>query len=371
MEVCFMKTGLRKIAAATLALSMCIPSFAFAADTTTVAEGSFTTSFDVYSPKLTIQVPVNADIRINPIADNSATDTKRYTVASNSLDVWNASVDADADVGIPVNVTVNATLASVSDDVYVKYNTFTPDATSVKKSIWLKLSEAQTAATIGAKTGETLAFDAEKKLNFAQFEQKNAAAYTTPKQDTAITKYGALLSVDIAAPDGDSAAVAPDTKFTSDVTKVTPKVGSFAVTGEANTNADWKADDVEVSITYKVKASKSLSLTTPVIAAAPTFSAASTNDLDIVVPNVGESTIESVIVHNDDAYTDVILRDEFTVNYASNATTSSQTDATITLPNDAEILTTLAGDDLKDKPQDILIELSDGRFVVSTLTVTD
>ncbi len=38
----------------------------------------------------------------------------------------------DADVGIPVNVTVNATLASVSDDVYVKYNTFTPDATSVK-----------------------------------------------------------------------------------------------------------------------------------------------------------------------------------------------------------------------------------------------
>ncbi len=49
-----MKTGLRKIAAATLALSMCIPSFAFAADTTTVAEGSFTTSFDVYSPKLNL-----------------------------------------------------------------------------------------------------------------------------------------------------------------------------------------------------------------------------------------------------------------------------------------------------------------------------
>ena len=179
-----------------------------------------------------------------------------------------------------------------------------------------------------------------------------------------------MLSVDIAAPDGDSAAVAPATKFTSDATKVIPKVGSFAVTGEANTNADWKADDVEVSITYKVKASKSLSLTTPVIATAPTFSAASTNDLNIVVPNVGESTIESVIVHNDDAYTDVILRDEFTVDYASN-TTTSQTDATIILPKDAEILTTLAGDDLKDKPQDILIELSDGRFVVSTLTVTD
>ena len=44
-------------------------------------------------------------------------------------------------------------------------------------------------------------------------------------------------------------------------------------------------------------------------------------------------------------------------------------DATITIPKDDGGLAYLAGDDLKGKAQDLEIALSDGRIVVSTLTV--
>ena len=138
-----MKSKFTKATAAALALTMCIPVSAFAADTPT--SGSFETSFDVYSPALTIQVPVNADIQVNPFADSTATDVNKFSVASNSIDIWNASVDVEEDIGIPINATVTATITSKADDVITEYNTFTEDSTSTKKRIHLELSEANTA----------------------------------------------------------------------------------------------------------------------------------------------------------------------------------------------------------------------------------
>lgn len=374
-----MKTRrMTKVAAAALAMAMCVPCSALASGTTTPVQtsGSFTTSFDVYSPKLTIQVPVNLDIEVNPLVDSTATGVKKFTVASNSIDIWNASVDTAADsgkgVGIPVNVTVKATIAEKKADVMTEYNTFTTDVTATTKRINLMLSEAQTAATLKLKNGQTAEFEGadNKVLKLSQWETNAEAVYTTPAQSVAITKYGSLLSVDIAKPTTSDSTGG----FTADATKVTATVGSFAVTGVANVSADWKADDVKVNVTYDVKASAARNIATPAIATAPTFtSGASAADMTVVIPNVGEAKVVAVGCHNDGKglYGDYVWDAKaYTVTYAPNASQATQTDATIKFPKtDAGLATFLAGDDYKGKKQDFVVGLSDGRMVVSTLTV--
>lgn len=371
-----MKSRFTKVAAAAMAVAMCLPTAAFATSTTPTpapTSGSFDTSFDVYSPKLTVSVPVKLDVEVNPIADTSATGVRKFTVASNSIDVLNASVDVEADTAIPVNVTVKATIASKKDDVVTEYNSFTVDKTSTKKRINLNLSEAGTAATMEVKDGGTASFDADKKLDLSQYVVDTAAVYTSPKTSTSITKYGSLLSVDIAGPTTSNTTDTGET-FSKNASDVTPAVGSFAVTGTANTNADWKADDVQVAVTYNVKASQELEITTPAIANAPTFTAgASAADVEIVVPNVGEATVVAMALHNDNdgLYGDFLFEEaSYEVAYAPNATTNTQTDATITIPKDSGVLAFLAEKNYNKKEQDLVIALSDGRYVVSTLTVT-
>ncbi len=367
-----MKSQFTKIAAAALAMSMCVPTAAFATGTTPPAingetSGSFDTSFDVYSPALHISVPLKADVEVNPMADASNTGVKQFTVASNSIDIINASVDTEADAAIPVNVTVKATIASTAEGVVTEYNTFTADNTSTRKKINLNLTEAATAATLDIANAAADAADT-KLTDLSKITIDNAAVYAGATNKTAVTKYGSLLSVDIAGP----TSTETSGSFTTDVTKVTPGVGSFAVTGVANTNADWKADDVKVAITYNVKASQALSITTPAIATAPTFtSGASAADLTIVVPNVGEAEVFAVGCHNDNFYKDYNWDPEaYTVTYAPNATTTTQTDATITFKKDDAGLAFLTADEYSGKAQDLVIGLTDGRMVTSTLTVT-
>lgn len=355
-----MKSRFTRIAAAAMALTMCMPTAAFAAN-----EGNFTTSFDVYSPTLTISVPVALDVRVNPIVNSSATDTKKFEVASNSIDIINASVDVDNDVAIPVVATIKASISSSAEDVITEYNTFTADKTSTAKKIHLELSQAQTAAALGVKTGGTAAFDTDKHLDLSQYEVTTKAVYTTPAKTASITQYGSLLSMDITGPStSDSTANAT---FSTDATKVTPTVGSFAVTGVANTNGDWKANDVTVAVTYNVKASQALTITTPTITTAPTFQAGtSAADVTITVPGVGEATVIAMAVHNDGEglYGDYLFEDDaYTVTYASN-------NATITIPKDNGTLSFLTGADYSGKAQDLVIALSDGRYVVTTLTAT-
>lgn len=353
-----MKAKLKKATAAALALAMCMPVSAMA------EEQTLETSFDLYSPTLTVSVPLKADIRVNPLADSTKTDVNKFTVASNSLDVINASVDVANDKAIPVNVTVKASISQKADNVISTYNTFSANATSPVKKINLNLSNAGTAATVGLATGKTAGFvsNDNKTLKLEDWEVKTAADYSSG-ESVAITQWGSSLSVDIAGPTtSDSTAGAT---FSTDATKVTPKVGSFAVTGTANVGADWKADDIAVDITYDVRASAARSITTPVIATAPTFASTGTADLTISVPSIGEAKVTAVAVHNDDSeYKDYFWTDDaYTVDYTTNAGT-----AAIKIPKADSGLAYLA-ESYKGEKQDLVIALSDGRMVVSTLTV--
>lgn len=363
-----------RFAAAALAMAMCVPGTALAADEP-ANSGSFDTSFDVYSPKLTIKVPVNLDVKINPIADTSATDVNKYEVASQSIDIWNASVDTAADVAIPINVTVKASITDKAEDVITEYNTFTADITSASKKINLNLSAAKTAAVLAVADGQTAAFDTEKKLDLSKWEVGTAADYSAPAKSTAITKWGSLLSLDIAGPTTSNSTDTGET-YSKNPGDVTPAAGSFAVTGVANTGADWKKDDVKVAVTYSVKASKPRNIAPLALAAVDWTSGTSAADLVITVPGVGESTVLALGFHNDASYGDYLMEEgvnadgtpaegKYKVEYVDNA---GATDAKITIAKDNAALEFLAGDDLKNKAQDLVIALSDGRYVVSTFT---
>lgn len=360
-----MKSKLKKGAAVALAVAMCMPVSALAADAT-ATEGTFNSSFDVYSPTLTVSVPLKADIRINPFASSSATDTEQFTVASNSIDVMNASVDVDNDKAIPVNVSVSAKISSKKDDVVTEYNAITAKVGSAEKRINLNLAQAGTPGTAAAKSGETLAFTTEKKLNLAQFEISAAANYKTPAKKTAVTQWGSALSVDIAGPS--TTDTTTGATFSTTASKVTPAVGSFAVIGEANYDADWKADDLAVTMTYKIKASNPRNINTPTVAP---VTVAANADMTVTVPNVGDATVAAIAVHNDKSeFKDYFWSaDDYTVTYAANSTTTTQTDATIKIAKENAGLQFLATDDYKGKTQDFVIALSDGRYVVTTLKV--
>lgn len=361
-----MKRNLKKVVAATLAMTMCVPAMVFAADSTS---GSFTTSFNIYSPTLTVEVPVNLDVEVNPFADTTATDTKKFEVASKSIDIINGSVDLENDQGIPVVATIKAKITSKGEDVITEYNTFSPNNTSTTKKIYLQLSEGSGAEVIvnpGDSTANpvipagTPAYSNEK-LDLSQyiFDSTKKANYASPTNKTAITQYGSLLSLDIAKPGLDTGKTSYKT-----AADVKPTVGSFAVTGVANTNADWKPTDIGVSVTYDIKASKALTITTPTVAGVTHTSGSSATDLDITVSGIGEATVAAMAVHNDGGYGDAIWEsDKFTTDYSTAGTVK------ITLSKDDTILGVLAGDDYKTKAQDLVIVLSDGRYVVTTLTV--
>lgn len=364
-----MKSRFAKIVATAMALTMCMPTAAFAASTTPTINGettgSFNTSFDIYSPALHISVPLKADIQVNPMADTSNTGVRQFSVASNSIDIINASVDTEADTAIPVNVTVQAAITGTGEGVVTAYKSFTVDEKSTKKKINLMLTEASTAAVLDETNRAAMTGDKSKLLDLSTVPVKTAAEYTGATNSTAITKYGSLLSVDIVAPTLETGI----TSYIGDPTKVKAAVGSFAVTGVANTNADWAKDDIAVAITYKVKASNTLSIETPTVASV-TQVASATTDLTITVPDVGEATVTALALHNDDAYGDIVWEDATDdVTYAPNATTTTQTDATIKIKKDNAILTTLAGDEFKTKAQELVIALSDGRMVVTDITV--
>lgn len=333
-----MRFNMKKIAALAMAATMCLPMSAFAAQTSTATSGTWEAGFGVYSPTLSITVPVRADIQVNPLVDTTDTNTAKtkYTVSSNSIDVVNSTMDGTE--AIPVNVTAQATITSVAEGVKVEYNTFTLDKTSKEKRIFLQLAEATTAADPA--TGAGAAYDRDNLPNTA-----------------AVTAYGSLLSVDIDPP----------------TNATTPAAGSFAVVGEANTNADWADSDVAVSITYNVKASNALEVKTPTVAELAFTAGTGAQDVKIVVPDVGEATVAAMALHNtgEDLYGDFIWEDgTYTVAYAPNASTATQTDATITIAKDSETLDFLTTEGYNKKSQDLVIALSDGRMVVTKLTCT-
>lgn len=358
-----MKRNMKKVVATALAMTMCVPVAASAAD---VNGGAFTTSFDIYSPTLTVEVPVNLDIEVNPFADTTATDTKKFEVASKSMDIINGSVDKENDLGIPVVATIKAKITSKSEGVITEYNTFTSDKTSAKKRIQLNLSKAGTAATIDVKAAEgsnpagAPAYSTDGKLDLSQYAVKAKANYTG-STDTAITGFGSLLSIDIGVP------TTKDTTNNSyaNAADVVPTAGSFAVTGVANTGADWKKDDIGVEVTYSIKASSALNIATPTLTGV-TYSSTGTADLEINLTGIGEAEVIAMAAHNDNGYGDAIWE---STQFKFEPDTTTAGNAKVTISKDDSILAALAGDDYNGKAQDFVVVLSDGRYIVSTLTV--
>lgn len=357
-----MKFKMKKMAATAMAVAMCVPCVVSAAET----KGNFDTSFDIYSPVLTVSVPTTLDIRVNPLADTTSTADKsvgKFAIASNSIDIINGSVDVAADKAIPVNATIQATIASKGENVTTEYNTFTASDTSAVKKVFLTLSEANTPAVIEAGAGNAnAAWDSDKHLDLSKYAVKTAAEYDAVTNKATVTKYGSLLSVDIAGPS--TTDTTPGAAFSTTASKVTPVVGSFAITGVVNANADWKSTDLTVNVTYDIRASKARTLTTPTVAAVTFTSGTSATDLNISVTGVGEATVTAMALHNDSEYGDFPFETaQYTVDYATAGT------AKITLKKDDAVLAFLAGDDFKGKAQDLVIALSDGRIVTTTLTV--
>lgn len=352
-----MKLQFKKAVAATLALSMCMPATVFAAEATSDKAGSFETSFDIYSPKLNISVPLKADVLVNPMADSSATTVDKFTVASNSLDIMNATVDTEVTngKGIPVNVTVNASISKKGEDVETLYNTLTANNTSTKKKINLNLTEGSGAtldrSAIGAMSDNT------KWVDLSTVSIDQAASYDSATNKTPVTAFGSQLSVDIAAP------TTSGTDLT-DTSTVTPAVGSFAITGEAYTNADWKKDDIELNITYNVKASGTLGITTPTVAGKTSTDGAA---VKYEITGAGEATILAVVIHNDGegGYGDFIVE-----NWVPTYNADGSID--LEIPANHPTLSFLASDasGCNGKAQDLIIGLSDGRRIVTTLTST-
>lgn len=350
-----MKHNSKRMAAFALAAAMCMPMSAMAAP----QEGSFDTSFDIYSPALHIDVPLSLNIEVNPFkATGGGVDS--FEVASGDINIINASVDETKDIGIPVNATVTATLTN-AEGVQTEFTTFTADPKSTKKKIYLELTEVATPSTASVKNGGAAAFEGTTKLlDLSQYEVAKGD-YTSAANMAPITSYGSLLSVDIAKP----ALASGKSSYIADPADVIPTVGTFAVTGVANTHADWKADDVKVAVTYKITASDALAIKTPVVANKTGVTNADIT-FDIPQTDMGESTVAGIAFHDPEGrYADYLCtEDEYT---AVKDDTAAKT--TVTLKKDGAGLAFVTGDDsgCKGSRQDLVVALSDGRRIVVSL----
>lgn len=351
-----MKHNSKRAAAFALAAAMCMPMSAMAAP----QEGTFATDFDIYSPALHVSVPLEMNIQVNPFNDTTGTGVDKFTVASEDINIINASVDEEKDIGIPVNVTVTAT-ATGSQDVQSEFTTFTADATSTKKRVYLELTEAA-AGTVAVKTGGAAAFEGTTKLvDLSQYEVA-AGDYSSVSNSAPITSYGSLLSVDIAKPGLDTGK----TSYIAAAADVKPTVGTFAVTGVANTHADWKKDDVKVAVAYKITPSNALAIKTPAVAEKTAVAAGADVTFDLTKTDIGDATVAGIAFHDPEGrYPDYLCEeDEYTA-----VKDTGDTKTTVTLKKDGAGLAFVTGADsgCKGSRQDLVVALSDGRRVVVSL----
>lgn len=213
----------KRFAAVAMAATLCVPAFS-----TQVLADEIKTDFGVYAPVLTINVPANASIKVNSIAASGSTDVDSFTVASGSIDILNATTDLEKNVGVPLNMTVQARITAKGADVITEYNSFTVDPISPKKQIHLELTQSK-AVTAALATGKTPTLDADKKL---VLDPENYTItgkdYTAPITKMVVTEYGSKISVDVGAP----TTTATDTtgatdKFAKDPELIVPGASSL------------------------------------------------------------------------------------------------------------------------------------------------
>lgn len=360
----------KKFAAVALAMTLFVPALS---SQVSAEEVEITTDFAVNSPVLTLNVPTSTSLTVNPFYDGSATAADGFSISTEDIYILNASTDVEKDMGIPVNVTVKAQITSKGAGVLTQYNDFTEDFSSTDKKVNLNLVESKTGVAAALISGKTAALDStSKKLNIGDFEGSGADYKDSAVANKmTVTEYGAKISIDVAAPTSSVTPSGSTKAFSSDASKITPGASAFALVGKANPGADWSESDLAVKLVYDAKASNAVNVAVPTIATAPEFKLASPADVSIAVSDVKTATVTGVALHAPELSADDFAFEDYTVTYTE-ATVSGKTTTTaaIKIPKTNGILTAAAGLNKETTPYDLIVVLSDGRVVTTTLSVT-
>lgn len=337
-----------KLLACILAASMCtVPVFASGTTwqdgATDGKETQVRVDFGVNSPTLKVKVPTQCDLKVNPLYNSSATNkVESFTLASKEFVISNNTSDNSTGTSQGVKIMCTAT-ASVTpkQGVMVSYNTVSPQRGDTRKLAHLDL------------TGAT---DAQVS------ESQNAYAGTKGKES--ITPLSARLQVEVAAP-----TIAASGAITA------AGYGAFAITGQANTGADWQGDDLTVQLSYRLRAvgNSDTPINSPVV---PAVTAASSNNTSTgsgtpittkaqlpISNGIEAANVTGILIHSpENAFQDYFLE-------ASKLTIDKDsTGCAITVPKEDVGLQFLA-ESYAGKTQDLLIGLDDGRIIATTITV--
>ncbi len=236
-----------KLLACVLASSLCAVPVAASATTVDVtgeggvSGGKITTDFGIYSPSVTVTVPTKAEIRINPLKVAGSTSVNGYEIASNELQIVNKSIDTKNKAGIPVLFTANAKITKKGSDVKVYYDNTTAGSGYNSASSNSKAKEAY--VVLQAADGQSASSGVSANASFATLGSNP------------ITTVGSQLHMPLGTPTLDSAGAAV----------AAPTYGTYAVVGIANENAPWVADDLNIELTYNIKATASTGASAPAI----------------------------------------------------------------------------------------------------------
>lgn len=300
--------------------------------------------FGKESINVQVSVPTSAALRVNPMAtvSSGATAVSGAQIASRDLRIINRTYartpgSVSANQGVAVIVTARAQVLGKGDGVKVVYNkanagsnVFSQDSDA--KNVMMELQEGLLPNISG---NGTYGRGAKAK----------------------VTELGSRIKFDVAAPTSVSAG--------DNVTVPDANVGkaAMAILGEATINAAWQTDDLNVGLVYNIKASNSTVTDTQPILAGVTG-----NTITIPAATLNEATVEAVAIQDPKKDTYGFFPLEFD---ETTYTTNASGDATLTI--DSGVIDYLKTDDsLKgaSNPQDLIIALSDGRVIVTTLTVS-
>lgn len=282
-----------KLLACVLASSLCAVPVGATVDVTGeggVTGAKITTDFGIYSPSVTVTVPTEAHIRINPLKVANSTSVNGYEIASNDLQIVNKSVDTVNKTGIPILFTANAKITKKGDSVkvYYDYGKTSPSKYGVSSNSKTKAAyiALQAADNQGAAFTNTPGSGVSDNATYALDTNP-----VTPQGKNPVTTVGSQLHMPIDAPSiNASGALATPYSY-----------GTYAVVGHANENAPWQASDLEIELTYNIKPSTSTGASAPAIALAqqPTSgNALSINATDAVLDGVWPS--EFVLHHQEE-----------------------------------------------------------------------
>lgn len=336
-----------KLLACVLSVSMCAtPVFASSAwqDAANNGQGgSVDLDLGVNSPTLKVKVPTKFDLKVNPFHGTSDGKVENFALASKEFVISNNTSDNSSGTatGVGLMCTATARINEPKDDVMISYNTVAAQAGDTRKLIHMELAGANGSVLVSQNT------------------------YTGDK--ATITNVGSRLQTKVAAPN---------------VTAGTPGYGAFAIVGEANTNADWQAQDLKVALSYRLRAvptsENPVNLAGITLAATATSannaSAGTGNEIldDTVLTSsvMAMSEVFGIIIHSPTkAFPDYILR----ASEEGKLDVDVEDDGacTITIPKGDTGINAIANNSkLRGKAQDLLIVLTDGRVIAGTITVS-